>query len=56
MLCMKPKHIVLKDERGTTLLEEARLQFLRENSGVRATDEAVVLVALEKYLVGDSVE
>lgn len=49
---MTYKSIALKDEDSQKLLTEARIKFLKEHTGVRATDEKVVLEALKKY-VGD---
>lgn len=35
------------------LMYRARLKFLKENQGVRATDSVVVASALENYVGGD---
>ena len=50
------KAVVFKDDEAVELINRARARFITEFTGLRATDEAVVLVALKKYVLGDADE
>jgi hypothetical protein len=54
--CLMTKAVVFKDDEAVELINRARARFITEFTGLRATDEAVVLVALKKYVLGDADE
>lgn len=46
------KTVVMKELEARELMDSARIKFLTDNPGVRATDEAVVVAALKMYCGG----